>query len=40
MAASLTSQDVTRLLSEPSAETRAELAGKMAAELAGAELTE
>ncbi|MFL5252558.1 MAG: DUF2336 domain-containing protein [Rhodopila sp.] len=40
MAASLTSQDVTRLLSEPSAETRAELAGKVAAELAGAELTE
>src|SRR5690242_12917116 len=40
MAASLTSQDVARLVSEPSAATRAELAGKVAAELAGAELTE
>src|SRR5689334_16641666 len=40
MAASLTSQDVARLVSEPSAATRAEIAGKVAAELAGAELTE
>ncbi|PPQ31324.1 DUF2336 domain-containing protein [Rhodopila globiformis] len=39
MAASLTSQDVARLLSEPSAETRAELADKLAAELSGSELT-
>jgi uncharacterized protein (DUF2336 family) len=39
MAASLTAQDVARLLSEPSANTRAEVADKVAADLAGAALT-
>jgi uncharacterized protein (DUF2336 family) len=39
MAATLTSQDVVRLLSEPSADTRTALAGKVAADLDGAELT-
>src|ERR1700760_3890155 len=40
MPASLRSQDVARLVSEPSAATRTEIAGKVAAELAGAGLTE
>src|SRR5690348_12709468 len=39
MAVFLTSQDVARLLSAPSAETRAELADKVAAELSGSDLT-
>jgi uncharacterized protein (DUF2336 family) len=40
MAASLTSQDVARLLSEPSAGTRTALADKVAADLAGTGLTD
>lgn len=39
MATTLTPQDVERLLSEPSADVRAELADKVAANLAGAGLT-
>jgi uncharacterized protein (DUF2336 family) len=40
MAASLTSQDVARLLSEPLADTRAALADKVATDLAGTGLTD
>ncbi len=40
MAASLSSHDVARLLAEPSAELRAELAGKVASDLSGSSLTE
>jgi uncharacterized protein (DUF2336 family) len=39
MPASLSSHDVARLMSEPSPDLRAELAGKVAADLSGAELT-
>ncbi|WP_158922387.1 DUF2336 domain-containing protein [Acidisphaera sp. S103] len=39
MPASLSSHDVARLMSEPSPDLRAELAGKVAADLAGAGLT-
>jgi uncharacterized protein (DUF2336 family) len=39
MAASLSSHDVARLMSEPSADVRAELAGKVAAGLSGSGLT-
>lgn len=39
MAASLTSHDVARLMSEPSPDLRAELAGKVAADLSGSGLT-
>jgi uncharacterized protein (DUF2336 family) len=39
MAASLSSKDVARLLSEPSPDLRAELAGKLAADLSGNGLT-
>jgi uncharacterized protein (DUF2336 family) len=39
MAASLSSQDVARLLAEPSPDMRAELAGKIAADLSGTALT-
>jgi uncharacterized protein (DUF2336 family) len=39
MPASLSSHDVARLMSEPSPDLRAELAGKIAADLSGAELT-
>ncbi|MDR3533794.1 MAG: hypothetical protein P4L90_24935 [Rhodopila sp.] len=39
MAAALTSRDVARLISEPSADLRAELAGKVAADLTGNALT-
>jgi uncharacterized protein (DUF2336 family) len=40
MAVSLSSHDVARLISEPSPDLRAELAGKIAADLSGTELTE
>ncbi|HEY4174439.1 MAG TPA: DUF2336 domain-containing protein [Rhodopila sp.] len=39
MPASLSSHDVARLMSEPSPDLRAELAGKVAADLSGVELT-
>ena len=39
MAASLSSHDVARLMSEPSPDVRAELAGKVASDLAGYDLT-
>jgi uncharacterized protein (DUF2336 family) len=39
MAASLSSHDVARLMAEPSADMRAELAGKLATDLAGTALT-
>ena len=39
MAASLSSHDVARLMAEPSPDVRAELAGKVAADLSGSGLT-
>jgi uncharacterized protein (DUF2336 family) len=40
MATSLSSFDIARLMSEPSADLRADLAGKIAADLSGQELTQ